>query len=68
MAMTVGEHDSLWKAGAKSLQHIPAIAQSLRRQNAIKILEDLYAINKISEEEEYADDLLQILINEGYKL
>ena len=55
MAMTVGEHDSLWK-----------IAQSLRRQNAIKILEDLYAINKISEE--YADDLLQILINEGYKL
>ena len=43
------------------------IAQSLRRQNAIKILEDLYAINKISEEE-YADDLLQILINEGYKL
>ena len=46
MAMTVGEHDSLWKAGAKSLQHIPAIAQSLRRQNAIKILEDLYAIRR----------------------
>ena len=67
MAMTVGEHDSLWKAGAKSLQHIPEIAQSLRRQNAIKILEDLYAINKISEED-YSDDLLQILINEGYKL
>ena len=67
MAMTVGEHDSLWKARSKSLQHIPAIAQNLRRQNAIKILEDLYAINKISEEE-YADDLLQILINEGYKL
>ena len=39
MAMTVGEHDSLWKAGAKSLQHIPEIAQSLRRQNAIKIME-----------------------------
>ena len=67
MSMTVGEHDSLWKAWAKTLQHITAIAQSLRRQNAIKILEDLYAINKISEEE-YADDLLQILINEGYKL
>ena len=67
MAMTVGEHDSLWKAGAKSLQYIPTIAQSLRRQNAIRILEGLYAINKISEED-YADYLMHILISEGYKL
>ena len=49
MAMTVGEHDSLWKAGAKSLPHITAITHSLRRHNAIKIFFYLYDINKISE-------------------
>lgn len=46
---------------------IVSIKSSLKRQNAIAILKELYTIGSLSKEE-YESDLKLLLTNEGFKI
>lgn len=67
MAMTVKEHDDNWMAAAKSIQHMPGIADSIRRANAIEILKELYNCGAI-DTKDYVDSLVYIAKREGFEL
>lgn len=67
--MTVGEHDKLWMAGAKSIINCEAylneIRVSMKRRNAIEIMKELHRIGAISDED-YKNDIVMIVNNEGF--
>lgn len=56
--LTNGEHDTLWKAAFQS--HIPTIADSLRRANALTCAKELYEL-EIYTKSEYAYILNDIM-------
>ena len=62
--LTVGEHDRLWIAGAKSL---PSIENSLRIANAISCVKELHTLGEISDSE-YKTMLLTFIKGEGFKI
>lgn len=61
--LTSGEHDELWRNVFES--HVPGIAVSLRRANAIECCKELQRLGMITERD-YAKVLSQILVWEGY--
>lgn len=58
------EHSEIERAKRDAIVSIKA---SLKRQNAIAILKELYAIESITKEE-YERDLKLLLTNEGFKI
>lgn len=59
--LTVGEHDDLWKAGAKS---IPQIHEDLKTANIIACVKNLYDAGEVSLSD-YRDTLVAILKQNG---
>ena len=63
--MTNGEHDLLWRRGAKALpdiaEQLERIADQLAIYNTITILKESYAIGEISKED-YAGALNEAMI------
>lgn len=71
MSLTVGEHDDLWKRGARSIINSEKcfcrISDSLRRRNGIEMLKELHGIHAISEED-YKKALKELLNSEGFTI
>lgn len=69
--MTNKQHDDLWMSAFGAIpgaaNSLVSVAMSLRRANAITILKEMRAIGVISNDE-YAEDLRQLLKNEGFQL
>ena len=70
-SLTVGEHNDLWKMGARSIinseKRLCRISDSLRRRNGIEILKELHNIHAISEED-YKEALKELLNSEGFTI
>jgi len=62
MAMTNGEHDTLWIRAAKAL---PSIADTLQTANTIACIKELYVLGEI-EIDDYKASLLSIIKSSGY--
>ena len=59
------EHDVLWRALFK--EHVPQIADSLRRSNAIECIKELYSAGALTTDD-YIASLKSILKSEGFSI
>lgn len=64
MSLTVGEHDEMWKEGAKAL---PEISTNLRNANIIACAKELHDLGEVSDSD-YKETLLTMLKMSGIDL